>query len=476
MLGPSLTEAWMSKTFDIVKLWGSWGITMKYNGEWKFSGHAFPGRMRFFLKYKGKNQKEILTRKAQEMGVEILNRTMVVDLLGNSGEVRGALAINTRQDELLQIQAKSVILGTGQVTRLYPFISPAVMNNRNVPINLTGDGRAMAYRLGGEILNPGFLGSHVGLRNFARSGQGSWLGVYRGPDGKPLGHYVSRPDKDYGDVLPEVDKKIFANILESGRGPVYMDCTGITDDHLMFMIEGLVNEGNEAVVNHFKEEGVDLRKNPIEFMTYPNTAGTGQINIDANAASSVQGLFAAGDEYTHSISAASVFGWWGGEHAALYAQKGRSPDADAFTAKTEEKQELIDGIQKRAKGYDWKDANIALQELMVGYAGSVRSEAMLEAGLRHLRRLRVKVDHSLKAANRWELTRCLEVINLYDLGEVVFHAALERKESRGNHRRVDYPYADPLLNGKLQVVTCVNGQPKVLWKKAPHALQGQLGV
>jgi len=101
---------------------------------------------------------------------------------------------------------------------------------------------------------------------------------------------------------------------------------------------------------------------------------------------------------------------------------------------------------------------------MVDYMGLIRSETMLQAGLDHLRRLKEKVRNTMLARDRWELTRCLEVLNLYDLGELAFTAALEKKESRGGFRRLDYPYSDPLLNGKTLVGKMVNGKPVVEWK------------
>ena len=92
---------------------------------------------------------------------------------------------------------------------------------------------------------------------------------------------------------------------------------------------------------------------------------------------------------------------------------------------------------------------------------------MLRAGLAHLKRLRAKIDGALAAQNRWELTRCLEVRNLYDLGEIAFLAALERKESRGLHQRSDYPYTDPLLGGKLLYLRRVGGVPVAEWRAVP---------
>ena len=58
---------------------------------------------------------------------------------------------------------------------------------------------------------------------------------------------------------------------------------------------------------------------------------------------------------------------------------------------------------------------------------------------------------------------CLEVINLFDPGELIFIAANERKESRGVHVRADYPYTNPLLN-RLLVVKKVNGKTVTEWR------------
>jgi succinate dehydrogenase/fumarate reductase flavoprotein subunit len=203
-------------------------------------------------------------------------------------------------------------------------------------------------------------------------------------------------------------------------------------------------------------------------MSYLFTKTTGQLYCNENSETSVRGLFAAGDEFTHGISAAATFGWFGGEHAAEHAKNGPPGDPDHDDHKVEKLANLTDAIQKRRTGYDWKDANIALQKTMCDYAGGIRSEHMLNAGLNHLRRIRAKVDDALTATDRWELSRCLEVLNLYDLGELVFLSALERKESRGEHRRIDYPSTDPLLNGKLSAIRQVNGEPEFYWKKLKH--------
>jgi len=469
-LGPRVVRTWLEHSFEIVKLWDSWGIPMKHDGEWHFSGHSFPGRVMTHLKYKGANQKSVLLEQAVKKGAHIMDRVMVFDLLGGPEAVTGALAADTRHDRLIEFRAKSVILGTGSTIRLYPGLTPEVMGNNQRPFTETGDGRAMACRAGADLVNVELFSRHAGVKNYCRSGQGTWAGVCRDPQGKPIGKYLQEPDIRFGDIIIEVDKQIFERYQQTGRGPVYMDCTGLSEGDFAYLRQALINEGNIGLLEHLREEGVDLRKNAIEFSTY-ELRYLGRIWTNERTETGTPGLFTAGDESTFSISGAAVFGWLSGEYACQYAAQHPSalaqPEQNAINEKIDSTADLITQLQTRQRGHDWRDANLALQHTLADYAGSIKSEATLAAGLAHLRRLRKKLDETLLARNRWELIRCLEVRNLYDLGELVFVAALERKESRGMFQRSDYPYTDPLYNNKVLTVKHIEGNPHVAWKDIP---------
>lgn len=213
-----------------------------------------------------------------------------------------------------------------------------------------------------------------------------------------------------------------------------------------------------------KEEGIDLRKNPVEFGTY-HYMPEGKIWIDEKGGTSIKGLYAAGDESIVSIGPAAVYGWIAGENAAQYARKATPSDMAAVRDRIEEKKNKIYEMAQRKDGPDWREVNIALQQIMQDYAGAVRSESLLTAGLGYLRRVKQKVDATLVARNSWEVIRCLETLNLLDLGELVFLAAMERKETRGLHQRPDYPITNPMLDGKAIFVKQVNGNPVMEWKK-----------
>ncbi len=218
-----------------------------------------------------------------------------------------------------------------------------------------------------------------------------------------------------------------------------MDCRGISDEDHDYMMNWFGHEGFTALVNHLKDKGIDLKKHPIEWATYGMRGSAGSIRQNVKGETSLKGLYVAGDETTRSISTASTFGWIAGENMADYAKGVDLPSPKQGEELLKEKKSFLDELRKRENGPDWKEVNIALQQLMSDYAGFVRSETMLEAGLTHLGRLKKEALSTLIARNPHELMRALEVLNLIELGELVCVAAMERKEIEGVARTKGLP-------------------------------------
>jgi succinate dehydrogenase/fumarate reductase flavoprotein subunit len=457
-------RTFLENSFEVVKLWNNWGIPMKYGGKWEFAGHSFPGDVFTHLKYKGHSQKKVLTKKALEKGAEIVNRVMIFDLLTDEHGVVGALGIDTRDDRLFVFQAKAVVLGTGVVERLYPSPVPGWMASTPGCLSLTGDGRAMTYKAGGTLVGPESPKRHPGPRYFGRYGQATWVGVLRDPHGKPVGPYVTKPDRKYGDMTMEARSTILEDYLKSGKGPVYMDCRGITDEDYAYMMEAFVHEGLTCLINHLNEEGIDLRKHPIEFGTY-HIYPEAKIWITEKGETSLRGLYAAGDESIVSIGPAATYGWLAGASAAGFAKTADERGAEICRPHIDEKKAMVEEMLARRGGPTWREANIALQQIMQDYAGLVRTDTLLTAGLSYVRRLRKKAASTMVASSRWELVRGLETLNLLDLGELVVLGARERKETRALHNRPDYPLLDPMLDGKAIFVRMVDGKPAMEWRR-----------
>lgn len=473
-LGKSVDKNLMLKcleeSFDIVKKWDQWGIPMMVNGKWEFTGHAFPGRIRTRLKYAGANQKEVLTREAKKSGVGILNKLSITDIITKNGKVIGAMGISLENDGpvIKLFRVKSVILATGHVGRLYPPITPGWMFNTGLCPVCVGSGRAIAYRAGAQLVNMEFPSYSAGTRYFARSGKGTWIGVLKDMNGNAIGPFIEKPDRELGDITVDIWKSVFKDMHNSGKGPAYMDCSEASDEDIEYMKWGLSNEGNLATLDGMAKEGIDLKKHMVEFGQYDAIIrGRGGIDVNVNAETSLKGLYAAGDEagnFRGGIAGAAIFGSIAGENSAKYSKSEELENIEQEDL-IKERRELYSEIMSRKNGPGWKEANLAVQQIMMDYAGTdVRSKTLLTAGQKYLGDLRKKVYSTVKADDAHTLVRCCEVFDLIDVGETVFIAALERKETRDTHKRSDYTFTNPLLNDKFMMIRQIDGKPEINWR------------
>ncbi|MFC1868690.1 FAD-binding protein [Thermodesulfobacteriota bacterium] len=458
----SFEQTWLDRSFEMVKIWESWGIDMTYQGKREFAGHNLPGLPNIFLKYAGGEQKPVLTEQAKKNGVRIMNRVTLFELLKEGDRVTGALGYDTLKDRVIEFHAKTVFLGTGCCCRLYKGFTSLMFNMPNCPFN-TGDGRAMAFRTGAALMNLEFTGRWAGPKNFARAGKGTWIGVLTDSSGNPVGPFASKPDRHRGDIIADAYPQVFDDYMKSGRGPVYMDCRAAPEEDLDYMTHWLRHEGNEGLLDFLEEEGIDFRRHIIEFGRYEPIL-TGGLLYNNQSETTVKGLYAAGDENQIGMPRAVIWGWIAGENMAEYVKTAGFGNPKNTEEQVGDGMALVKAILGRKTGADWKDANMAIQEIMSAYVGLTRSETLLDQASRNLSILKEKIPKSLFARNGHDLGRCFEVLNLLDLGEAVIFAAMERKESRRSHHRTDYPFANPLLDMQL-LVTRKHGDLVGDWKK-----------
>ena len=126
----------------------------------------------------------------------------------------------------------------------------------------------MVFRVGGELTGTDRIFRHRGPKYLARAGQATWIGVFRDPNGNAIGPWSTEIDRRYSPALSERAPQALDEYARSGRGPVYLDGAGMSDEDYEYMLNWLRNEGNSGVINYMVEEGIDIRKTPIEFMRY----------------------------------------------------------------------------------------------------------------------------------------------------------------------------------------------------------------
>ena len=219
------------------------------------------------------------------------------------------------------------------------------------------------------------------------------------------------------------------------------------------------------------EKGIDPSKHAVEFMQYePHLIGRG-LEIDIDGQTSVPGLYATGDmvgNFRADIAGAAVYGWIAGEHAAAHLGDAHLADIEN-TPWAQERMAYYSRFMERPSGAHWKEANLALQQIMADYAAAgphrVRSATLLNAGLKYLADLRRNAEAEIAASDAHTLLRAIETLDLIDNGEIVMHGALERKESRGMHQRSDFTFTNPLLADKFLTLRKEQGRIIPEWRQ-----------
>ncbi len=477
LVGPwqdlDLVALMMNRSFEVIKLWHSYGIDMQPTGKWNFEGHAMPGRRKYHLKYDGRNQKPLLTKEALKNGARIMNKTVVNELLTDgNGRVVGAIGINIADEEEAEVvifQAKAVIVGTGHTVRMYPGQNPTyVFNTASCPAD-TGSGAAMAYRAGASLVNLDIPAVQAGPRFFARSGKATWIGVLTDYYGKPLGPFITKPSREHTDVTSDVWREVFSQKLADGSGPVFMNCSETSEEDLDYMLhDAFVAEGDTSITDYLEQYKIDLRTSMVEFASYEYVYLGRGIDVDIKSMSTVKGLYAIGNSAGNvrgDITSAAVFGHISGENACEYVKE--IPEYDVVDHPLiAEKVALYKAICERKQGAHWKEANSTLQQIMKDYVGmNVRSETLMKSGIKYLGDLKRYSKEQLKAETSHELMRALEVLDLIDYAEATALMSENRKESRGpHHRRTDYTYTNPLLNNKFQTITLTSEGPHMVFR------------
>lgn len=123
-----------------------------------------------------------------------------------------------------------------------------------------------------------------------------------------------------------------------------------------------------------------------------------------------------------------------------------------------EAQQFYSSLMERETGSHWEELNHAVQNIMRDYASieTPRSETLLSCGVSYLEELNRIARRRIRCANSHELMRTLEAFDILELGRLILLSALARRESRGLHRRVDYPYTNPLWNSLSMTIQKVD--------------------
>jgi fumarate reductase flavoprotein subunit len=395
--------------------------------------------------------------------IERYDEWFVTKLLVDEGRVRGVVAIELRSGRIETILARTVIVCTGGCGRVFPFTT-----NANIK---TGDGMALAYRAGAPLKDMEFVQYHptglpftgILITEAARA-EGGWL---LNKDGyRYLQDYdLGKPQP--GPVLRSMElgprdrlSQAFVHEMEKGR-TIDTPYGAVVHLDLRHLGASLINTKLPMVRELCLDyENIDPVKEMIPVRPVVHYM-MGGVSTDIRGATSLDGLYAAGEVACVSINGANrlgsnslpellVFGARAGQAAAEFAAA-HADDPDAGAAVLAQADDERHRLERDLLGRDRGGERIAtirteMQEAMEQGAGIYRSADSMAKCADKLHELQERLPlASIQDQSRTfntELIAALELGLMLEVAECIVHSARMREESRGAHQRTDFPGRD----------------------------------
>jgi len=248
--------------------------------------------------------------------------------------------------------------------------------------------------------------------------------------------------------------------IAEGRGPVYVDCRHLSVSEMTHLKKTLGYD-KDTLPDFIEQKGIDLAKEPLEIMPSEGMqGGSSEVNssgimIDENTASTVPGLFAAGDcsDQMRCVHICTTGGYLAGKMAAEYAKSLEKIPKVKMSQVTQLKKKTFAPLQASGTT-SHRQFEDTMRKMLWQNAGPARNEKSLTVALEKLEELGTYLK-DIGARNYHELTRVLETEQIWLVAKMMCTASLARKETRFGvyHCRTDYPETKPEYDGQI-----------VLWK------------
>jgi succinate dehydrogenase flavoprotein subunit len=455
-----------------------------------FGGHRYP-RLAHVGDRTGLEMIRTLQDHGIHQGIDVHMESTIVTLLRDGDRVCGAFGYDRERGLLHVFRAGAVVLATGGIGKAYKITSNSW--------EYTGDGHALAYEAGAELMDMEFVQFHPTGMIWPPSVQGILVtegvrgegGVLLNKEGRRFlfddipENYRSQTaaDEDEGWRYTQGDKsarrppelltrdhvaRCIVREIREGRGSphggVFLDISWIK--RRLQNAEQVIKKKLPSMYHQFmKLADIDITKEAME--VGPTTHYImGGVRVDAETqASTVPGLFAAGECAAglhganrlggNSLSDLLVFGQRAGAHAARFAKDHRGGRIDEGQV-DEAARRTLAPFEREAGGDGAGPYRIQheLQDMMQELVGIVRREEEMARALAELSKLRERASRIRVDGNRaynpgWHTA--LDLSALLTVSEAVARSALERRESRGAHFRDDLPKTDSAF-AKVNVV------------------------
>ena len=409
----------------------------------KEGGHSFR-RIIHSADSTGKEvQKSLENQVETNINITLFENHMAVDLLNNKNRSKcvGAYVLDTKRGKIDMFRAKATVLATGGASRAYLYTSN--------PDGSTGDGIAMAWRMGCRVANMEFNQFHptclyhpearTFLLSEALRGEGAYLLL---PDGK---RFMDRFD-ERAELAP---RDIVAHAIDHEMKRLGVDCLYLDISH----------KGSDFIKEHFPtiykrclKLGYDLIKGPVPIVPAAHYT-CGGVMTDLNARTDILNLYAIGEVAHTGLHGANRMASNSLLECIVFANsavkdiskvlKKEKFDTDV---KPWDESRVTDSDEEVVVSHNWNE----LRHFMWDYVGIVRSTRRLQ---RAARRIDMLAGEIREYYSYFRISPdLLELRNLVTVSDLIVRSALSRTESRGLHQTLDFPETDPDMDGRATVI------------------------
>ena len=408
-----------------------------------------------------------LQDKGIHSGIDVfMEYTMTCLLKDGEGRVSGAFGYRREDGRFVVFRAKAVVMATGGWGKMFKVTSNSWES--------TGDGLAMAFEAGAELLDLEFVQFHPTGMIWPPGARGILVTeAVRGEGGRLKNSEGRRFMEDYDPDRMELSSRdVVARAIykevQAGRGSAhggaYLDITHRGADYIKKKLPSMHEQ-------FLKLADVEITREPMEVGPTIHYV-MGGVRVDPEtAAASIPGLFAAGEVAGglhganrlggNSLSDILVFGKRAGDGAVAFARERADVTGIDEGAIEEEKNIVLQPFAnfeagKRENPYTFM---ADLQEVMGEHNGIARTGEGLAEGLGRWLKLKERVGDLAVADSRiynpgWHAARDQRF--MIEIGEAMLRCGIERAESRGSHWRLDHLDLDPEW-GKINLVSTLRG-------------------
>ena len=437
-----------------------WGARLERESDGRLSQRYFGAhryrRTCFAGDYTGREIQRVLVRRAAEVGVELRDDLYVTRLLVHDGRVFGAYGFDIDDGSRSVIVADAIVLAAGGHTRIWRRSSSRRDEN-------TGDAMRLAAEAGCRLRDMELVQFHPTGMVFPEESAGTLVteavrgegGILRNARGE---RFMERYDAERLELSTR-DRVALANYTEiaEGRGTehggVLLDVSHLDRELILRRLPRMYRQFVDLSM-------LDITATPMEVAPTAHYSMGGVLVDPVTHATDVAGLFAVGECATgvhganrlggNSLAECLVFGRVVGSEAAAWsaALDVQVRDRGAI----DEAREEVDELLSRRGGEFARPFQRALRDLMSERCGVVRSENGLRAGLEGVRELE---ERTLSLEVRPDIAGYADLAHAFDLhgsllaARATLDCALERRETRGAHNRLDFPDQDPALRVNL---------------------------